>query len=285
VLFSIYSDILLRSLSTSGFGCYIGNVFCGALAYADDIVLLSPNKSSLSSMLKIASDVATSLRLKFNQEKSQYLVYRSKASTLSFPSRIDFSGVNVVEATEGAHLGNILGASSLSSSISRAVSDLYSRTNVLLSRFGFCSPADVRYRLFKSYCVIAYGSPLWDLDGAVISDYYTAWRKCVRRVWGIPNRTHCDLLPGICDDRGIETQLISRTVKFIRSAMQADNLPLNICIQLALSGSNSSVSNSISFISNLFQIPRNAVPSVSVPVTASSPITSAIRDFVFTHIQ
>ena len=29
-------------LKLSGFGCYVGNVFAGALAYADDIVLLAP---------------------------------------------------------------------------------------------------------------------------------------------------------------------------------------------------------------------------------------------------
>ena len=80
-----------------------------------------------------------------------------------------------------------------------AISDLNMRTNLLLSRFSFCTP-EVRYKLFRSYCVIAYGSPLWDFDDPVVADYFTAWRKCVRRVWGIPYRTHCNMLPGICND-------------------------------------------------------------------------------------
>ena len=41
VLFYIYIDKLLYQLRTSGSGCFIGEVFLGALAYADDIVLVA----------------------------------------------------------------------------------------------------------------------------------------------------------------------------------------------------------------------------------------------------
>ena len=42
VLCWIYIDGLLCMLSESGVGCYIGRVFVGALAYADDNALLAP---------------------------------------------------------------------------------------------------------------------------------------------------------------------------------------------------------------------------------------------------
>jgi len=45
ILFSIYIDSLQGALRNSGFGCYIGHMFLGALAYADDIVLLVPTYS------------------------------------------------------------------------------------------------------------------------------------------------------------------------------------------------------------------------------------------------
>lgn len=41
-LFCIYMDDLLVRLSQCGVGCFIGFNFVGALAYADDIVLLAP---------------------------------------------------------------------------------------------------------------------------------------------------------------------------------------------------------------------------------------------------
>ena len=46
VLFCIYIDDLLVRLSLSGIGCYIGLNFCGALAYANDIVLIAPTASA-----------------------------------------------------------------------------------------------------------------------------------------------------------------------------------------------------------------------------------------------
>ena len=42
VLFCIYIDDLLLQLLRAGVGCYIGNHYVGALAYADDIVLVAP---------------------------------------------------------------------------------------------------------------------------------------------------------------------------------------------------------------------------------------------------
>lgn len=41
VLFCVYMDDLLVRLSSVGVGCYLGLNFVGALAYADDIVLLA----------------------------------------------------------------------------------------------------------------------------------------------------------------------------------------------------------------------------------------------------
>ena len=41
VLFCIYIDGLLCMLSESGVGRYLGHVFVGALAYADDLALLA----------------------------------------------------------------------------------------------------------------------------------------------------------------------------------------------------------------------------------------------------
>ena len=52
-LFSLYIDKLLISLENSGFGCYVGNYFYGAAAYADDIILLSPTRSGLQEMFNI----------------------------------------------------------------------------------------------------------------------------------------------------------------------------------------------------------------------------------------
>jgi hypothetical protein len=42
VLFWIYFVDLLRKLQDSTYGCFIGDIFVGALSYADDLTLLFP---------------------------------------------------------------------------------------------------------------------------------------------------------------------------------------------------------------------------------------------------
>ena len=41
-LFSIYMQYLLDKLQNLGVGCHVGNTFLGAIALADDFLLLAP---------------------------------------------------------------------------------------------------------------------------------------------------------------------------------------------------------------------------------------------------
>jgi len=71
VLFCCYIDDLLLLV---GFGCYIGTHFVGALAYADDIVLVAPSATALRKMLAICEDDADEYCICFNAAKSKCLV-------------------------------------------------------------------------------------------------------------------------------------------------------------------------------------------------------------------
>ena len=46
-LFSLYLDGLLEELADSGVGCFWASLFVGAVAYADDILMLAPCASAL----------------------------------------------------------------------------------------------------------------------------------------------------------------------------------------------------------------------------------------------
>ena len=58
VLFCIYVDDLLILLSKAGVGCFMGPNFAGALAYADDIVLIAPTPTALCKLLSICENYA-----------------------------------------------------------------------------------------------------------------------------------------------------------------------------------------------------------------------------------
>jgi len=73
VLYCVYIDDLLLALSKSGVGCYIGSNFVGALAYADDIVLIAPTATAMRKLLSICGEYAIEYCISFNASKSKCL--------------------------------------------------------------------------------------------------------------------------------------------------------------------------------------------------------------------
>jgi len=66
VLFCIYIDKLFLELSKSGFGCFIGEVFLGAMTYADNIVLLAPTHRAMRNMPALCDKFASEYHVVFN---------------------------------------------------------------------------------------------------------------------------------------------------------------------------------------------------------------------------
>ena len=66
----IYADGLLHTLSSCGVGCFISDTFTGALAYADDIVLVAPMATVLLKLLDICGNYALAYCMSLNASKS-----------------------------------------------------------------------------------------------------------------------------------------------------------------------------------------------------------------------
>ena len=56
LLFCIYIDGLLERLARSQTGCTVGAVYVGALAYADDLLVLAPTPSAMRLLLQICDN-------------------------------------------------------------------------------------------------------------------------------------------------------------------------------------------------------------------------------------
>ena len=76
VLFSVYMDDILISLSKSRAGCHIGQQFMGAFGYADDVILVAPSKRSLYILLlETCKAFSSKYQVKFNPQKSKLIVF------------------------------------------------------------------------------------------------------------------------------------------------------------------------------------------------------------------
>jgi Reverse transcriptase (RNA-dependent DNA polymerase) len=71
ILLRIYLDGLLCKLRDSGVGCFVGGIFAGVLAYADDLSLLSPTPNGIHQLLAICESYANEFDIVFNGAKSK----------------------------------------------------------------------------------------------------------------------------------------------------------------------------------------------------------------------
>ena len=68
-------DNLLLTLKDNDIGCHVGSKFCGAFAYADDIILLRPSINGLQNMLNCCSKFAIDHDVIFNPAKSKSITF------------------------------------------------------------------------------------------------------------------------------------------------------------------------------------------------------------------
>ncbi len=143
------------------------------------------------------------------------------------------NGEPIVKADNTLHLGHYVGKTAHVKNISSGVSNLITGTNTMLSRFHHCS-SDVKSSLFQSYCTSYYGSVLWPLNTNEINRLYVLWRKIMRRIWKLPHRTHCCLLPAVIGCEPIHIQLLIRFHNFFSNSLRSSNTQLafvsNLCL-------------------------------------------------------
>ena len=61
--------------------------------------------------------------------------------------------------------------------------------------------------------------------------FYVTWRKSILRIFNMPYRTHCDMLPIITNCKPIASQLLGRMAKCICSAISSQTYHLHLLIR------------------------------------------------------
>ena len=94
-------------------GCYIGLNFLGALAYADDIVLLAPTPSAIRKLLYICYDYAREYSLVLSGKKSRCIFFPGTkefghGTTAHVLPSLQVGGMDIEYVGSWTHLGHIL---------------------------------------------------------------------------------------------------------------------------------------------------------------------------------
>jgi hypothetical protein len=235
ILFCVYINDLLVRLQKSNKGCFVGSMFVGVLAYADDIVILAPTPSSMRSLLKICDSFASEFDVKFNSIKSKCLLF-SDMRARGYVSVPDFfiGGSRIEFVKSWSHLGHTLSTDlDDSNDIVKRRSALVSQVNDVLCYFGNLGVL-TKLNLLFAYCSSLYGSELWDLQNTNIESLCISWCKALRRVWQLPNQTHCDLLYRICNCWPLEDEMYRRCFLLYLRCLNSDCLVVRYIAKFAI---------------------------------------------------
>ena len=85
---------------------------------------------------------------------------------------------------------------------------------------------------------------------------FVAWRKVVRRLWKVPNMTHCNLLSTINSSLSIAIALEKRCAKFIHSCLNSNNLIIKTTSISAITTHRSQFGDNYRYICYKYKIPR-----------------------------
>ncbi len=99
----------------------------------------------------------------------------------------------------------------------------------------------VRNVIFHKYCTAFYGSQNTSTFlNNCMDDVYIAWkmRIALHKVWRVPWTTHCNLLPHLAGVMDPELWFSKRCIKFIKMALNSDNIIVRTIINVGLNGTH-----------------------------------------------
>ena len=269
LLFNLYVQDLIECLDRKGLGCHMGNHFSGCFIYADDITLVAPSADALNAMLKVCELYAGEHDITFNSNKTKLMHFTMNNQS---PGSIQFMRNKLNVITKCTLLGvEIL--NNFSADIDHSVKQFNCKYMSLYLDFKYLQ-CDVLSNMISTYCLDAYASQLWDYEDKRIEKYYVAWRKAMRKVWKLPNLTHCNLLPVITNCLPLNIILEKRLLKFIWSIINSENRIVNNVFKFALNNRRSVLGKNFRYLAFKYKI------KCSYWYKNWSYINSCISDFV-----
>jgi hypothetical protein len=244
ILFSVYFDELLERLKFSGAGCHVNHTFTGAVAYADDVTLLAPSLGGLDVLLRVCDEFAQEYSVTFNSKKTVCIAFGKPDS---FIADIKLHGETLKWCSEVKHLGNLLTQSLKDDSDIRMKSnDLTKQVNGILVNFR-CVPRDVCNQLFSSYSHM-YGSQMWDLqETRTVEKFHLTWRKCIRRLWNLPQCAHTNILHHLAKKAPLMDQLHQRFMRMYHSVQESDNNIMRYLVAVSIQEPKGVIGGNLAF--------------------------------------
>ena len=264
-LFCVYLDSLLGNLRKSGLGCHIGNLYFGALGYADDVILLSPSRKALQQMLDICQEFADTHSMQFSTDpdpiKSKTkCMHFTKIKNVSVP-KLSLNGELLPWVEKAKHLGNSLTVKLAKNAIwmdtsgdllqKRAI--FFHKVHELKQAYGFYSP-NVVCELIRTFGTSLYGSPLWNLKSEEHLKLNRSWNTTVKMVFNLPFETHKRFVESLTQVPHLQSTLHGRSIGFLNGLHQSVKPEIKLLFSMCKNDNLSNTGQNINFLLKTYEL-------------------------------
>jgi hypothetical protein len=260
-LFAVYIDGMLKELEASKVGCHVGNKFCGVIGYADDVLLLSPTQGAMRKMISICEEFAEKFMIKFNGSKCQSVVFDRTVSDIKPEFYVNKQLVGCVD--ELVYLGYLIKGDRSDPLVQPIITDFNKKFNAFIGDLD-CLSSDVKGSLFQQYCTSMYGILFCQMYHPDMDKMRVSWRKAMRRMFRLPNRTHCNLLPIITDILPFDVQVDLRFLKHMLTGLRHKNSTVSFLFNMCYACDMSTMAKNFRAVCRRYNIKPQSVKKNSI---------------------
>ena len=220
---------MLQQLRDSGAGCYAGDVFVGAVSFADDLAILAPSRDGLQKLLDICDRYAASHNLQFSTHPD---ANKSKTKTVYFPvgrerrpAQLSLCGRLLPWVDQAAHLGHEIhksGSPELDCNMARG--RYIGTSSEVLAMFDFATP-EQKLTAIQTYCCSWYGSMLWEFYSDTAEKAFRAWSTTVKIAHQLPRHTRTFIMEHYLSGSlpSVRQMILRRYVQFLQGLLSSSN--------------------------------------------------------------
>jgi hypothetical protein len=197
---------LIDKISDSGYGAKLGISYSNIIAYADDLVLISPSVVGLQYLLNLVNAEIDKIGLNFNTKKSAVVKFGFRHFLNMSTEPTFFLAGDTLKSVEdikylGIYINRYLEEKS---DIIRARGKFFNVFNCILRIFNSGSPDMMAY-LLRSFCLPMYGADLWlnySNCSQIINQLRVGYHKAIKKIYNVSYRESNHV---ICNETGFLT--------------------------------------------------------------------------------